>query len=84
MVAEGNDLVYGGMMEKRTLDKLAVAFKAVEKDLSERVAELAAKSSAGQLSQEERTEYEHIVRLNDLLSLLKLQTEEYWVPRIAS
>ena len=64
-------------MEKQTLDKLAVAFKAVEKDLSARVAELAAKSSAGRLSQEERVEYEQIVHLNDLLSLLKLQAEEY-------
>jgi hypothetical protein len=24
------------------------------------------------------------VRLNDLLSILKLQAEEYWAPRIAS
>ena len=71
-------------MDKRTLDKLTVAFKAVEKDLSARVAELAEKSSAGQLSQEERTEYEQIVHLNDLLSLLKLQAEEYCAPRIAS
>ena len=36
------------------------------------------------ISQDEQAEYEHIVRLNDLLSLLKLQTEEYWAPRIAS
>ncbi len=71
-------------MEKQTLDKLAVALKAVEKDLSERVTELAAKSSDGRLSQEEKAEYEQIVRLNDLLSLLKLQAEEYWAPRIAS
>jgi hypothetical protein len=33
-------------MEKQTLDKLAVALKAVEKDLSERVTELAAKSKS--------------------------------------
>jgi len=71
-------------MEKQTLDKLAAALKAVEKDLSARVTELAAKSSSGKLSQEERAEYEQIVRLNDLLSLLKLQAEEYWAPRIAS
>ena len=71
-------------MKKQTLDKLAVTFKAVEKDLSARVVELAAKSSAGRLSQEERMEYEQIVHLNDLLSLLKLQAEEYWAPRIAS
>ena len=30
----------------------------------------------------ERTEYEQIVRLNDLLSTLKPKTEEYWAPRI--
>lgn len=71
-------------MEKQTLDRLTAAFKAVEKDLLERVADLAAKSSAGRLSEEEQAEYEQIVRLNDLLSMLKLQAEEYWAPRIAS
>jgi hypothetical protein len=71
-------------MEKQTLDKLEAAFEAVERDLSGRVAALALKSTAGKLSQEEQSEYEHIVRLNDLLSLLKLRTEEYWSPRIAS
>jgi len=71
-------------MKKQTLDKLDAAFEAVERDLSGRVAELAVKSTAGKLSQEEKSEYEHIVRLNDLLSLLKLQTEEYWSPRVAS
>jgi len=72
------------MMKKRTLDKLEAAIKAVQKDLAGQVAELAAKSAAGNLSSEEKTEYEHIVRLNDLFSLLKLQAEEYWAPRIAS
>jgi hypothetical protein len=71
-------------MERQTLDKLEAAFEAVEKDLSVRVAELATKSTAGTLSQEDQAEYEHIVRLNDLLSLIKLQAEEYWAPRIAS
>ncbi len=71
-------------MKKQTLDKLEAAFKAVEKDLSGRVAELASKSASGNLSPEEKSEYEHIVHLNDLLSLLKLQAEEYWSPRIAS
>ena len=56
----------------------------MEKDLSGRAAELAAKSIAGALSQEEQAEYEQTVSLNDLLSVLKLQTEEYWTPRIAS
>jgi hypothetical protein len=71
-------------MERQTLDRLTAAFKAVEIDLSERVEELAAKSSAGKMSEDERAEYEQIVRLNDLLSMLKLQAEEYWAPRIAS
>jgi hypothetical protein len=71
-------------MQKQTLDKLEAAFEAVAHDLSGRVAELAAKSTSGTLSQEEQSEYEHIVRLNDLLSLLKLQADEYWSPRIAS
>jgi hypothetical protein len=71
-------------MQRQTLDKLEAAFAAVEKDLSGRVAELAAKSTAGTLSQEETAEYEQIVRLNDLLSILKLQAEAYWAPRIAS
>ena len=71
-------------MGKRTFEQLTEAFKAVEKDLSGRAGELAAKSTSGKLSREERTEYEQIVRLNDLLSLLKLQAEQYWAPRIAS
>jgi hypothetical protein len=72
------------VMEKQTLDKLAAAIEAVEKDLSGRVSELATKSSSGSLSSEEKSEYEQIVRLNDLLSLLKLQAEAYWSPRVAS
>ena len=71
-------------MEKQTLDKFEAAFQVVKKDLSGRVAELVAKSTAGTLSQEEQAEYEQIVCLNDLLSVLKLRTEEYWAPRIAS
>lgn len=71
-------------MEKQTFDQLTAAFKAVERDLSERVADLAAKSSSGRLAEEERAEYEQIIRLNDLLSMLKLQTEEYWSSRVAS
>jgi 5'-deoxynucleotidase YfbR-like HD superfamily hydrolase len=70
-------------MEKQMLEKLEAAFEAVEKDLSRRVADLALKSAAGTLSQDEQADYEHIVRLNDLLSMLKLQAEEYWAPRIA-
>ena len=63
-------------MEKQTLDKLEAAIVAIEHDLSGRVTELAAKSASGVLSHAEKDEYEHIVRLNDLLSLLKLQAAE--------
>ena len=71
-------------MNKQTLDNLEKAIEAVGKELSERVAELAVKNSSGRLSSEEKSEYEQIVRLNDLLSLLKLQAEEYRTTRIAS
>ena len=71
-------------MGKQTLSQLTRAFKAVENELSERVTDFAVKSSSGKLTDKERAEYEQIVRLNDLLSLLKLQAEEYWTPRIAS
>lgn len=71
-------------MEKQTLDKLEAAIEAVENDLSGRVAELASKSSSGTLSSDEQSEYEQIVHLNDLLSLLKLQAEDHWSPRIVS
>jgi hypothetical protein len=70
--------------ERQTLDKLVAAFVAMEKDLSGRVTELAAKSTSGTLTQDEQAEYEQIVRLNDLLSILKLQAEEYRSPHIAS
>lgn len=75
--------IWSVRVEKQTLEKLDAAFEAVQKDLSGRVTDLAVKSAAGTLSQDEQAEYEHIVRLNDLLSVLKLQTEEYWAPRIA-
>jgi hypothetical protein len=71
-------------VERQTSDKSESAFEAVEKDLSGRVAELAAKSTARMLSQEKQAEYEQIVRLNNWLSLLKLQAEECWAPCIAS
>ena len=62
-------------MERQTLEKLEAAFEAVAKDLAGRVAELATKSTAGTLSSAEQAEYAHIVRFNDLLSMLKLQAE---------
>jgi hypothetical protein len=48
------------------------------------VEELATKSTEGVLTPNEREEYAEIVRLNDTLSLLKLQTEEFRAVRAAS
>ena len=71
-------------MEKRTLEQLEAALNAVGHDLSPRVEELAQKSTAGQLTPEESEEYAAIVRLNDMLSLLKLQAEALGTVRAAS
>ena len=71
-------------MDKSTLHQLEAALEAVGRDLSSRVEELATKSTAGSLTIEERAEYGEIVRLNDLLGLLKLEAEEVWSIRAAS
>lgn len=71
-------------MDKRTLEQLEAALSAVSQDLSPRVEELAQKSTDGVLTSDEREEYAEIVRLNDTLSLLRLQTEEFWTVRAAS
>ena len=71
-------------MDKRTLEQLEAALSAVSQDLSPRVEELAQKSTDGVLTPDEREEYAEIVRLNDTLSLLRLQTEEFWTVRAAS
>jgi hypothetical protein len=71
-------------MEKKTLALLDSALDAVRYDLSPRVEELAQKSSLGALSVDEQAEYAEIVRLNDTLSLLKLQAEELTLQRAAS
>ena len=49
-----------------------------------RVEDLAQKSSAGTLTPEEQGEYVEIVRLNDTLSVLKLQADELSAVRAAS
>jgi hypothetical protein len=72
------------LMEKRTLEQLEAALDAVSKDLAPRVEELAQKSTEGALTPEEHKEYAEVVRLNDTLSLLKLQAEEFWTMRAAS
>ncbi|WP_437931576.1 hypothetical protein WMF37_20720 [Sorangium sp. So ce291] len=71
-------------MEKRTLEQLEAALDAVSRDLAPRVEELAQKSTEGTLTVEEHREYEEVVRLNDRLSLLKLEAEELWTMRAAS
>ena len=71
-------------MEKRTLQQLEAALDAVGNDLSPRVEELAQKSTEGVLTPEESHEYAELVRLNDMLSLLKLQAEAFRTVRAAS
>lgn len=71
-------------MDPRTLEQLEAALEAVSKDLAPRVEELAQKSSEGILTADERKEYEDVVRLNDKLSLLRLEAEELWALRAAS
>jgi hypothetical protein len=71
-------------MERRTLEQLETALAAIGRDLAPRVEELAQKSTAGQLTPDERQEYAAIVKLNDTLSLLRLQTAGLWTMRAAS
>jgi hypothetical protein len=71
-------------MQKHTLDLLDTALDAVREDVVPRVEELARKSADGTLSAEEQAEYSELVRLNDTLSLLKLQAEELLAVRVAS
>lgn len=66
------------------MEQLELALAAVSQDLASRVEELADKSSAGLLTPDERTEYGDIVRLNDLLSSVRLQVEELESHRVAS
>jgi len=71
-------------MEKRRWNSSTAALDAVGHDLSPRVEELAQKSKDGELTLEEKQEYAEIVRLNDMLSLLKLQAEALRTVRAAS
>jgi hypothetical protein len=71
-------------MGKRTLEQLEAALTAVGEDLATRLEELAQKSPAGELTADEHREYTEVVRLNDALSLLKLQAEDFWSLRAAS
>ena len=71
-------------MQKHTLDLLDTALDAVREDVVPRVEELARKSADGTLSAEDQAKYSELVRLNDTLSLLKLQAEELLAVRVAS
>ena len=71
-------------MEKRTLEQLEAALEAVGRDLSPRVEELVQRSTEGLLTAEEGQEYDEIIRLNDMLSLLKLEAEALRTVRAAS
>lgn len=71
-------------MEKTTLEQLEIALDAIGKDLSPRVEELAQKSTDGLLTPKEHQEYSEIVKLNDTLSLIRLQAEDLLALRAAS
>lgn len=71
-------------MEKQTLEQLEAALEAVSRDLAPRVEELARKSADGTLTPEEQKEYADVVRLNDMLSVLKIEAEDFWTMRAAS
>jgi len=71
-------------MQTHTLDLLDTALDAVREDVVPRVEELARKSADGTLSAEDQAEYSELVRLNDTLSLLKLQAEQLLAVRVAS
>ena len=71
-------------MEKQTLEQLEAALEAVSRDLAPRVEELALKSAEGTLTPEEYKEYAEVVRLNDMLSVLRLEAEDFWTLRAAS
>ena len=61
------------------------AHRCARRDPRGSVAEaLAEKSTAGLLTPEEQREYAEIVRLNESLSLLRLQAEDLWTMRAAS
>jgi len=71
-------------MEKQTLEQLEAALQAVSRDLAPRVEELARKSTEGTLTPQEYKEYADVVRLNDMLRVLRLEAEDFWNMRAAS
>lgn len=71
-------------MDKQTLEQLEAALNAVSRELAPRVEVLARKSTEGALTAEEQKEYADVVRLNDMLSAMKLEAEDFWAVRTAS
>jgi hypothetical protein len=71
-------------MEKQTLEQFEAALDAISRDLAPRVEELAQKSTEGLLTAEDQKEYAEVVRLNDMLTLLKLEAEQLRTIRAAS
>ncbi len=71
-------------MDKQTLEQLEAALDAVSRELAPRVEVLARKSTEGALTAEEQKEYADVVRLNDMLSAMKLEAEDFWAVRNAS
>jgi hypothetical protein len=71
-------------MDKQTLKQLDAALEAVARDLAPRVEILAQKSTEGTLTADEQKEYAEVVRLNDMLTVLKLEAEDFWALRAAS
>ncbi len=68
--------VMSQLMKKRTLEQLEAAFDAVRADVAPRVEDLAQKSTAGTLTAAEHAEYAEVVRLNEMLSLVRLLAEQ--------
>lgn len=71
-------------MDKQTLKQLEAALEAVARDLGPRVEILAQKSTEGTLTADEQKEYAEVVRLNEMLTILKLEAEDFWALRAAS
>jgi hypothetical protein len=70
-------------VEKRTIEQITAVIDAFRRDVSGRAEELAEKSTAGTLTEEESKELARIVQMNELLSLLRIEAED-WPLRAAS
>ena len=71
----------GPLLRLVLLDKAdAILSFRPEAALSERIEELAAKSTEGELSDEERAEYEGYVRANNFIAVLRRQARRLLAP----